>query len=131
VGEDVVADASHVAPPEELPLRLVVPLLHRHDPHVDAVVAHRLRQDVVELLPADLTETLPARPRLVDRLRRETVGAGDEGKRRTRPKQRPQIAPRHSAGFTGGGGACRAWAKTRPCRRWAQDWGRRPCYCRA
>ena len=38
VGEDVVADAGDVAAAEVLPQRVGVVLLHRDDPHVDAVV---------------------------------------------------------------------------------------------
>jgi hypothetical protein len=50
IGEDVIADARHVAAPEIVPERIVVVLLDGDDPHVDAVVAHRARQDLLELV---------------------------------------------------------------------------------
>ena len=60
VGEDVVARGADVATTEELPEWVVVPLAHGHDPHVDAVLAHRLGEDAVELLAPHLTEAGPA-----------------------------------------------------------------------
>src|SRR5687767_5779450 len=60
VGEDVVANAADVPAAEELPEWIVVSLLHGYDPHVDSVLAHRLREDAIELLAADGAEPLPA-----------------------------------------------------------------------
>ena len=60
IGEDVVADARHVAAAQIVPKRVVVVLLDRDDPHVDAVVAHRARQDLLELVEADLALHFPA-----------------------------------------------------------------------
>ena len=64
VGEDVVADGSHVPAAEQLPERIVVALLHRDDPHVDPVLAHRFGEDAIELLAADRAEPLPPVSRL-------------------------------------------------------------------
>ena len=50
----------HVAAAQIVPQRVVVVLLHRDDPHVDAVVAHRARQHLLELIEADLALHFPA-----------------------------------------------------------------------
>src|SRR5690606_12407110 len=65
VGEDVVADAGHVTAPEILPERVAVVLLHGHDPHVDPGIAHRERQNLLELVEAHLALHLPPPPGLL------------------------------------------------------------------
>src|SRR5687767_12040142 len=60
IGEDVVADAADVPAAEEFPEGIVVSLLHGHDPHVNAVLAHRLGEDAIELLATDGAESFPA-----------------------------------------------------------------------
>src|SRR5687767_2495430 len=81
VGEDVVADGSHVAAAEQLPEGIVVTFLHRDDPHVDLVLAHCFGENAVELLAPDGAEPLPAVPRLEARLRAEIGGGDGEGSR--------------------------------------------------
>src|SRR5262249_44898079 len=77
VGEDVEADPARVAAAEVVVERIVVALLHHHDPHVDAVAAHGLGQDEGALVLADLAHRLPAPPR---RLGRGGVGAEGGGR---------------------------------------------------
>src|SRR5215210_1968235 len=78
VREDVVADASHVAAAEQLPQRIVMAFLHRDDPHVDGVLAHRFGKDAVELLASDGAEALPPISRVAVGLRAQL--ADGEGK---------------------------------------------------
>jgi hypothetical protein len=63
--EHVVAHAGDVAAAQVFPQRIDVVLLHRDEPHVDVVVLHRQRQDLLELVEADLALHLPAPPRLL------------------------------------------------------------------
>ena len=63
--EHVVAHAGDVAAAEVFPQRIDVVLLHRDEPHVDVVVLHRQRQDLLELVEADLALHLPAPPRFL------------------------------------------------------------------
>ena len=78
VGEDVVADASDIAAAEQLPERIVVAFLHRDDPHVDLVLAHRFGEDAIELLASDRAESLPPISRFEVGLRAElAAGEGD------------------------------------------------------
>lgn len=65
VGEDVVPGAAGVALAEIEPQGTVVRLSDHRDPHVDAVLAHRLRQDLIELLAPDLVQPLPPPARLL------------------------------------------------------------------
>jgi hypothetical protein len=58
-----------------------MPSLHRDDPHVDAVLAHRLGEDPVELLAPDLAEARPAVARLEVRLRAEGERGGETAER--------------------------------------------------
>ena len=65
IREHVIADAGDVPAPQVLPERVVVVFLHRDDPHVHAVGAHHQRQDLVELVQADLPFHLPSPSRFL------------------------------------------------------------------
>ena len=62
IGEDVIADAGHIAAAQIVPERVVVVFLDGDDPHVDAVLAHRARQDLLELIEPDLALHFPTPP---------------------------------------------------------------------
>src|SRR5688572_23637888 len=85
VGEDVVADAADVAATEQLPEWIIVTFLHRDDPHVDLILAHRFGEDAVELLAADGAQTLPAVSRLEVGLRAEIASGEREDGREENP----------------------------------------------
>ena len=61
VGEHPVGHAAHVASTQFIVHGIELVFLLHHDPHVDAVVPHRRRQDQVELVAANLAQTFPAR----------------------------------------------------------------------
>ena len=60
VGEHEVAHAARVPPAEQGGERIIVSLFLGDDPHVDPVLPHRLGEDVIEFLLADLAEAVPA-----------------------------------------------------------------------
>ena len=88
IREDVIADGADVPAAEQLPERIVVAFLHRDDPHIDLVFAHRLREDAVELLASDGTEPLPPDSCFVLRLRARVASCECED-------GRDQYAPLH------------------------------------
>ena len=88
IGEDVVADARHVAASEVVPQRIVVVLLHRDDPHVDAGAAHRAGEHLLELVETDLALHFPASPRLLG-----GRGHGDEQHERRRQQMSHDRSP--------------------------------------
>jgi hypothetical protein len=58
-----------------------VAFLHRDDPHVDLVLAHRLGENAIELLASDRAEALPPISRLEMGLRAEIGSSKGEARR--------------------------------------------------
>ena len=78
IGENVVSDVSYVASAEVLEQRVVQSLPDHGDPHVDTVLPHRIGQNMVELITANLRHALPAAPRFLRECRVESA----QGKQR-------------------------------------------------
>ena len=76
VGEDEVTDAPDVALAEVPEQRIVETLFRQGDPHVDPVLAHRLRENEIELVRPNGAEPLPAAAGLLSLAARS---AGAEG----------------------------------------------------